>query len=80
MPSAKVYTFDKGSEEYEALKYSVSKKARRKLGIKYPLFGKNKNKVVIPDNFYQMVIRFMMDLKMNPELYLDDVLEVKQDG
>lgn len=79
MPSAKVYTFDKGSEEYEILKYGISRKARRKLGVKFPMFGKNRNKVVIPENVYQLVVRFLVSALANPSLYMSDII-VKRNG
>jgi len=76
----KIYLFDKGSEEYSIFKYNISRRARRKLGIKFPIFGKYRNKVIIPDNVYQIALRFCMDVKVNPGFYMSDVLQIEQDG
>lgn len=75
----KIYTFDKNTQEYDVIKYNISKRARRKLGIKFPIFGKYKNKVIIPEYTYQVVIRFLMDAKSNPGFYMTDVMKIEQD-
>lgn len=76
----KVYTFDKGTNEYSILKYAVSRKARQKLGIKFPIFGKHRNKAVVPSEVYLLVMKFFMTIQVNPELYLSDIVEIQKES
>lgn len=74
MQSDNYYTFDKGSLEYDIIKTQVSRKARRKLGIKFPIFGKYRNKVIINPDVYIVVINFLMTCKANPDIFMSDVI------